>query len=698
MRYFANYVNVLRLLLKIQWKAWAGPFIIFMILSMMILPLPPFILDMLFTFNITLSIVVLMVSLFIRNTLEFSAFPIILLLSTLLRLSLNIASTRIILLNGHTGSYSAGCVVKAFGYFLVKGNFSVGIIIFMILVIINFIVITKGAGRVAEVSARFILDGMPGKQIAIDSDLSSGLINTKKAKLRRIKVAQEANFYGSMDGASKFVRGDAIAGILIMIVNIVGGLLIGIIEHSMTFYQAVKIYILLTIGDGLVAQIPALIISTAAGIIVTRVSTNQNISEQMIEQFFYYPQVFILSSLFLVIFGLIPGMPHLIFLLFAFILMLIACYVYYLKYIVSDLEIAYNFNSNNLHPIEEINQSAWDNTYVGNIVVVEVGFLLFSIIDIDNRNNLFIHIAELRKEFAKTIGFSPENIDIVMNSNLSTFSYRILVKSIEYGAGNIFLNKFLAIQNQSVKNKILGYQIIDVMFQNPMIWIKPKLYYEAKNNKYNIVYPQLMIIIHLKNIMLRYAHDLLGLQEVNHLLDLISLKTPKLTEALVPNIISVTCFHKILQNLLLENIPISDLRTIMETLIEYALIHKDIDELTSLVRLSLKKLINQHFFLKEKKIYVIGLDEDFENLLLESMHSGQNFFEPMSNTLLHNIQKAIDKQNSMNFPVIIVVRHIMRLFVSSFLRKYFLELIVLSDLEILNDKKIIITSFIKCKK
>lgn len=692
MRNIFSFFRTVYILLKIKWQAWIGPVMIFMILSMMILPLPSFMLDLLFTFNITMSIVVLMVSLFIHNTLEFSVFPTLLLFLTLLRLSLNIASTRIILLKGHTGSCSAGHVIESFGYFLVEGNFSVGIIIFMILVIINFIVITKGAGRVAEVSARFMLDGMPGKQMAIDSDLNSGLISAQQAKIRRIKVAQEANFYGAMDGASKFVRGDAIAGILIMIINIFGGLIIGIIEHNMKFYEASKIYTLLTIGDGLVAQMPALIISIAAGVIVTRVSTNQNVSEQMIEQIFYHPQVFILSSLFLVIFGLIPGMPNLIFLLFAVILMIIACFVYYLKYVVFNASSVFESKIDDMHNKQDV---SWNEVNLEDVIRIELGVLLASMIDIDNRNNLFIYITELRKIFAKQIGFLPDIIHISLNNNLHKLNYRILIKGVEYGTGHVFLYKFIAIYTKHVNKTVSGDHVINSVFKDPIMWISPKLYYEAKKEKYNIMCPQYIIIMHLENIMLIYSQNLFGRNEVQKLLDYIALKMPKLIEELIPKMISITCLQQILQNLLLEQIPIRDMRTILETLIEYSTIYKSSDELTSVVRISLRKFITQHFFPNQNKIYVIGLDLNFENFLLKMMHSGKNFIEPINTILLSNIRQAIEKQHSINAPLIILVRNILRYFASSIFRKYFPKLIILSDLEISDEKHIVITSFIK---
>ncbi|WP_343128341.1 flagellar biosynthesis protein FlhA [Buchnera aphidicola (Takecallis taiwana)] len=689
-----SFVRTVYVLLKIKWQAWIGPVMIFMILSMMILPLPAFILDLLFTFNITMSIVVLMVSLFIHNTLEFSVFPTLLLFLTLLRLSLNIASTRIILLKGHTGLYSAGHVIESFGYFLVEGNFSVGIIIFMILVIINFIVITKGAGRVAEVSARFMLDGMPGKQMAIDSDLNTGLINAQQAKIRRIQIAQEANFYGAMDGASKFVRGDAIAGILIMIINIVGGLIIGMIEHNMKFYEASKIYTLLTIGDGLVAQIPALMISIASGVIVTRVSTNQNVSEQMIEQIFYHPQVFILSSLFLVIFGLIPGMPNLIFLLFSFILMIVACFVYYLKYIVLHSSISYQTEDTARQSIKNI---SWNKVRLEHVIKVELGLLLSAMINIDNRNNLFIHMIELRKKFSKNIGFLPDIIYIT-NNNLPNCNYRILIKGVEYGTGHVFLYKFIAFGTKYVTNVITGLPIVNSIFTEQVLWISPNMYHIAKKEKYNIMYPQYIIIIHLERIMLTYTQDLFGRNEVQKLLECMTLKMPKLIEELIPKTISITCLQKILQNLLLERIPIRDMRTILETLIEHSTLYKSADELTSVVRVSLRKFITQHFFTNQDEIYVIGLDSEFENSLVKMMQSGKSFIEPINIMFFNNVSQAIEKQNSIHAPLIVLVKNIIRCFVSSSFRKYFPNLIILSDLEISDDKKIIITYLIKSDK
>ncbi|QCI27166.1 flagellar biosynthesis protein FlhA [Buchnera aphidicola] len=691
-----NILLIFKFLRKIFWKEWIGPIFILIILFMMILPLSSFMLDIFFTFNITMSIIVLLISFFIKNTLEFSIFPTILLFLTLFRLSLNIASTRIILLKGHIGTFSAGHVIKSFGSFLIGDNFLIGIIIFIILIIINFIVITKGSSRIAEVSARFILDSMPGKQMAIDSDLNSGLINIKQAKIRRLKIEEEANFYGAMDGSSKFIRGDAISSILIMIVNICGGLVVGLIEHNMTLYEASRIYTTLTIGDGLVAQIPALVISISCGVILTRVSNNKNINEQIINQIFFNSEIFILSSLILIIFGLIPGMPNLIFLLFAFLLIIIAYFLYYFQYE------KYNFlkiNKNkfiNLNNNKESNILSWKNVTFEDIIKIELDFFLYPMINNDNRNNLFFHISKLRLDFAKKIGFLPEKINIVCNNHLLPYHYRILIHGIELGSGKIFPNKFIAINKCNINEILSDHKIIDPIFGYPAFWITPQLKYYAKQKKYHVMNSQSIIVEHLNNIMYSNLKDLFGRLEVQKLLKYISIKMPKLTEELIPNIINITCLHKILKNLLFENIPIRDMRTILESLIEHSLIHKNSDKLTSLVRLSLNKFITQNFISHNKKIYVINLDPNLENSILNIMKDKKKFIQSDLNSFfLKKINLVLKKQHSMNLPLILLVRHKIRMFLSYFLKKYFPRLIVLSDLEISNEKKIFIINTIK---
>ncbi|CAL4320354.1 flagellar biosynthesis protein FlhA [Buchnera aphidicola] len=689
-----NVVHIYRFLLffkQIKWKGLVGPIIILMILAMMILPLPAFILDIFFTFNISISIMVLLVSMFTRNILEFSAFPTVLLFSTLLRLSLNIASTRIILLKGHMGPFSAGRVVEAFGHFLVGGDFAIGIIVFFILVIINFMVITKGAGRIAEVGARFALDGMPGKQMAIDSDLNVGIIGEKQAKIRRMEITQEADFYGAMDGASKFVRGDAISGIVIMIINILGGLVVGVIQHHMTLSEAGKIYTLLTIGDGLVAQIPALVISTAAGVIVTRVSSNQDVGEQMINQIFYNPKVIFFSSLVLGILGIVPGMPNVIFFPFTLILMMIA----YFLHLSQEKNKLFKKNQHFCKK-KIIYNVSWDNVVLEDPMRVELGYSLFSMTKIQNDSNLLFQISEIRKEIAKKIGFLPPMIHVKYNNYLSALEYRIFIKGVEHGRGTIVVNNLIAINKKNILDTLSGIKVVDPIFGYPAFWIDIKYKNQAQHKKYHVIHADLVIKEHLINIISLNLKDLFSRQEAQQLLNYISLKIPKLPEELIPNIISLTCLHKVLQNLLFENIPIRDICTILETLIEYGIQYQNPNELTSFVRLSLHKLITQTFFSSKKVVYVIGLEKKLEYLLLQIIQSGKDTL----NTQLHklfidNTNIAIQNQISINAPLIIIVKHEVRFLVSSLLRKYFLQLIVLSDLEITNNVNIIFKNIIK---
>ncbi|SPW30924.1 Flagellar biosynthesis protein flhA [Edwardsiella tarda] len=450
----ANLAALLRLpgnMKDSQWQVLAGPILILLILSMMVLPLPPFVLDLLFTFNIALSIMVLLVAMFTQKTLEFAAFPTILLFSTLLRLSLNVASTRVILMNGYTGGASAGQVIEAFGHFLVGGNFAIGIVVFIILVLINFMVITKGAGRIAEVGARFVLDGMPGKQMAIDADLNAGLIGEEEAKTRRAEVTQEADFYGSMDGASKFVRGDAIAGLMIMALNVVGGLLIGVIQHGMSVGQAAETYTLLTIGDGLVAQIPALVISTAAGVIVTRVSTDQDVGEQMVTQLFNNPRVLILSGAVLGLLGLVPGMPNLVFLLFTVALLGTAWWM--------SKRTAQAEQQQEQMPLPEsqpVMEASWDDVQLEDPLGLEVGYRLIPLVDFQQNGELLGRIRSIRKKFAQTMGFLPPVVHIRDNLELQPSGYRILLKGIEAGRGEAHPGRWLAINPGNAAGTLEG--------------------------------------------------------------------------------------------------------------------------------------------------------------------------------------------------------------------------------------------------
>ncbi|XRX42429.1 MAG: flagellar biosynthesis protein FlhA [Buchnera aphidicola (Eriosoma harunire)] len=679
-----------------QWQILVGPILILIILSMMVLPLPSFLLDVCFTFNISLSIVILLVAMFTRRTLEFTAFPTILLFSTLLRLALNVASTRIILLEGHTGSSSAGYVIESFGHFLVGGNFAIGTIVFIILVVINFMVITKGAGRIAEVGARFILDGMPGKQMAIDADLNAGLIGEKSAKLRRQEISQEADFYGSMDGASKFVRGDAIAGILIMIINIVGGLIVAIGQHHMLLAEAAKVYTILTIGDGLVAQIPALVISTASGVIVTRVSTDQNVGEQMISQLFFDYRVLFLSAVVLGILGLVPGMPNMIFLLFTVVLLFISWRLYVQNEHLSITEpvIQQDHLKKN---IEVSKEPTWNDVDIEDVISIELGESLLPMIDLDVNDDLKNRIRGIRKQFAKEIGFLPPRIHIYYNSNLDSTHYKILLKGIELDFGEVFLNQYMAINPGGLEIVLSNKVVKDPTFKLLSYWIDVSLVEQAKKYGFTVVTPSVIIATHVHHLMFKHVHDLFGREEVQYLVDHITKEMPKLMENFIPNTISITVFYKILYNLLLEHVPIRNIRIIVENLLEqHSDIKDQLNKLTSIVRIALGKIITQKFFPKElNSIQVIGLDNSLEQILLQLLQSGEGSMEPgLSDRLLSQTHAAIVQQRQLKKPIILLVQHPLRYFLSCYLRRTFPELVVLSHMEIIDDRKIFFSSII----
>ncbi|QCI20968.1 flagellar biosynthesis protein FlhA [Buchnera aphidicola (Hyperomyzus lactucae)] len=690
---FSSFFRVIKSLKTTQWQVLAGPILILMILAMMVLPLAPFFLDVFFTFNIALSIIILLVSMFTRHTLDFTAFPTILLFSTLLRLALNVASTRIIFLQGHTGTNSAGRVIESFGHFLVGGNFAIGIVVFIILVIINFMVITKGASRIAEVGARFILDAMPGKQMAIDADLNAGLIGEDQAKKRRIKITQEADFYGSMDGASKFVRGDAIAGILIMIINILGGLIIGLMQHHMLLNKAVEVYTLLTIGDGLVAQIPALVISTAAGVIVTRVSTNQNVGEQIVSQLFYNPQVILLSAIVLGILGLVPGMPNIIFLIFTVLLFILSWWLYEKQYYLEN-----NFlNSSEKYKLiqDSISEASWNDVALEDPIRIEIGYKLTPMTDINQKGDLLDRIRVVRKKIAQEIGFLPPLVHIKNNMNLSGNVYRIFIKGVEVGKGKCFYGRFMAINSGRETESLPFEKVHEPTFGLSGYWIDEDFKNTAQKKGYSVIESSTVISTHLNFLISHHIDELFGRQEAQQLLEHVAVHIPKLTENLIPNLINLTVFHKVLKNLLLEHVPIRDMRTIVETLSEYAEIQKDPDELTSIVRIALRKIIIQKLFNKKDIIEIIGLESNLEQLLLNTLQSGNNTIEPtLSETLLVKTREAIKKQLLKGSPLVLLVRHPLRYFLSRFLRQSLPELTVLSYMEIEEIKKIKITNII----
>ncbi|ORM75298.1 flagellar biosynthesis protein FlhA, partial [Mixta gaviniae] len=630
----ANLAALLRLpgnMKDSQMKVLAGPLLILMILSMMVLPLPPFILDLLFTFNIALSIMVLLVAMFTQRTLEFAAFPTILLFSTLLRLALNVASTRVILLDGHTGAAAAGQVVEAFGHFLVGGNFAIGIVVFIILIIINFMVITKGAGRIAEVGARFVLDGMPGKQMAIDADLNAGLIGEEEAKKRRSEVTQEADFYGSMDGASKFVRGDAIAGIMIMIINVVGGLLVGVVQHGMPFGAAAESYTLLTIGDGLVAQIPALVISTAAGVIVTRVSTDQDVGEQMVNQLFSNPRVMMLSAGVLGLLGLVPGMPNLVFLLFTAALLGLAWWQ-------RGREMKPKAAASQAIPRAQETaatvEATWGDVQLEDSLGMEVGYRLIPMVDSTQDGELLGRIRSIRKKFAQEMGFLPPVVHIRDNMDMPAARYRILMKGVEIGSGDAYPGRWMAINPGTAAGSLPGEPTVDPAFGLAAIWIDSALKEQAQIQGFTVVEASTVVATHLNHLIGQYASELFGRQEAQQLLDRVSQEMPKLTEDLVPGVVSLTTLHKVLQNLLAERVSIRDMRTIIETLAEHAPVQNDPHELTTVVRVALGRAITQQWFPGNGEVQVIGLDATLERLLLQALQGGGGLEPGLADRLL----------------------------------------------------------------
>ncbi|WP_111415339.1 flagellar biosynthesis protein FlhA [Billgrantia lactosivorans] len=674
----------------VRMKLLAGPILIIMILGMMIVPLPPFALDLLFTFNIALAIMVLLVSMFTQKPLDFAAFPAVLLFTTLLRLSLNVASTRVILMEGHQGGDSAGKVIEAFGEFLIGGNFAVGLVVFLILVIINFMVITKGAGRIAEVGARFMLDAMPGKQMAIDADLNAGLIGEEDARKRRSEVAQEADFYGSMDGASKFVRGDAMAGLVIMVVNVIGGLLIGMLQHGMGFGDAAKTYTLMTIGDGLVAQIPALVISTAAGVTVSRVNTEQDVGQQMIGQLFVNPQVMVLAALVMGLLGLVPGMPNMVFLIFTGLL---AGLAWMLTRQQEQRLVAQELDTEP-PPTPETPEASWEDVQLVDTLGLEVGHRLIPLVDQRQDGELLGRIKSVRKKFAQEVGFLPAVVHIRDNLELGANTYVITLKGAEIGRAEAFPGQWLAIDPGQVTGQLQGTPTTDPAFGLPAVWIDGSQREHAQVYGYTVVDAGTVIATHLNHLLHRHAAEMLGRQEVQKLLDKLGEEQKSLVEDVVPKAISLTVLQRILQNLLEEEVSIRDMRTILDTLAEYAPQQQDPNELTALVRIMLGRAITQQWFPGRDTLNVIGLDAQLEQVLLQAMN-GNGALEPgLAETLMSQTEQAVERHEASGEPPVLVVQHSLRPLLARFLRRRMRHLVVMSQAEIPDDRTLRIVTLV----
>lgn len=680
---------------NVQIIGMGAPFLIVMMLGMMILPLPPFILDFLFTFNIALSLIVLLASIYVSRPLDFGVFPSVLLIATLLRLALNVASTRVVLLEGHNGTAAAGRVIEAFGDFVVGGNYAVGLVVFAILVIINFVVVTKGAGRISEVTARFTLDAMPGKQMAIDADLNSGLIGQEDARERRADVAREASFYGAMDGASKFVRGDAIAGILILFINVIGGFSIGILQYNLSADEAATNYILLTIGDGLVAQIPSLLLSVAAALIVTRVGSAADIGGQISEQILQSPKVFYITAGIIGSLGMVPGMPNMIFLFISAVLIVAG-------YNIGQGTVVEEDKSEEVVPrsaeeLEIATELSWDDVLGVDIIGLEVGYRLISLVDQKQGGELLARIKGIRKKISQDLGFLVHSVHIHDNLNLPPNGYRITLLDVPVASGEVHPGLDMAINPGQVFGELDGVPGKDPAFDLDTVWIEPGQKEEAQSKGYTVVDCSTVIATHLSHALRTHAYELLGHDEVQKLLDSLAQKSPKLVENLIPDILPLGTILKVMQNLLEESIPIRDTRSIVEALAEYGVNEKNSDLLTTAVRNSIGRTICQSVVGAEAEIKVITLQPDMERLLLDSV-GGENVtglvgIEPgLAETLLNEIQASSQELEASGQTPVILVSDRLRPWLSRFARGANPRLRVLAYTEIANNKRIEVVS------
>ena len=690
---FSKLKGVLKLLGKAQLGA---PFVIMVILAMIMLPLPAFLLDLLFTFNIAFSLIILLVVVYTLKPLEFAAFPTVILLATLLRLALNVASTRIVLLQGHNGGAAAGKVIEAFGAFVIGGNFAVGIVVFAILTVINFMVVTKGAGRVAEVGARFTLDAMPGKQMAIDADLNAGLITQDEARARRVEVATEADFYGSMDGASKFIRGDAIAGIIILFINMIGGLIIGVTQHGLGVAEAGEIYVLLTIGDGLVAQIPSLLLATASALVVTKVgSSGQNIGQQVSAQLFANPKALAITAGVIGALGIIPGMPNLVFIILASILGGTAYWINKSQNQDELLDSAHPLDFSP-SPLTEIKELGWDDVMPVDIVGLEVGYRLIPLVDKNQGGQLMTRIKGVRKKLSQELGFLVPSVHIRDNLDLSPTTYRISLMGVTVGEADVMPEMDMAINPGQVFGTLPGRPCKDPAFGLEALWIESNQKDHAQTLGYTVVDPGTVIATHLSHLLQMYAHELFGYEDAQKILENLAKTAPKLVEDLVPKILPLGLVVKVLQNLLQERVPIRDMRTIAETLAEYGVKSQDPDILTAAVRTSLGRLIIHEISGVRNELPVITLDYELEQLLHKSLQTaGENGagIEPgLAEQMHRSLQESTQKMEMEGQTAVLLVSSYIRPWLARFVRHSISGLHVLAYNEIPSDRRIKVVS------
>jgi flagellar biosynthesis protein FlhA len=676
---------------NVDFKAMGIPALVLLIIAMLILPLPTAFLDILFTFNIMIALVVIMIGIHTNKPLDFSSFPAVLLFATMLRLSLNVASTRIVLLNGHEGTDAAGKVIEAFGNFVISGNYLVGFIIFGILMIINFIVVTKGAGRVSEVIARFTLDAMPGKQMAIDADLNSGVIDQEEAKMRRAEIAQESDFFGSMDGASKFVRGDAIAGLLILIINIIGGLTIGITQYDMSFRDAGEIYVLLTIGDGLVAQIPSLILSLATAIIVTRVTTDQSMTDQTTSQLANPTALFVTAAILLLL-GVIPGMPSAVFISLAAVSAGVGAIVYRLRLNERTNQLTQDSSITPSTSLEE-QDVRWEDVGQVDLISLDIGYGLIPLVNTETGGQLLSRVKGVRKKLSTELGFLIQPVRIRDNLDLEPNTYHLLVNGVLRGRGQSYSGKELAINPGHITVPIEGIATKEPAFGLDAVWIEPSQRDRARTLGYTVVDPPTAIATHLNSLLYGTASELLGHDEVQQILDKTAERSPKLVENLVPAKLSLATVTRTLQNLLRDGVPIRDMRTILEVLNEEGGKTQDPDDLTALIRPKLGRMIVQSLVDISDDMPVMTLEPQLEQMLHNAVQQSQQSktltIDPeLAEALFKSMRAEVQKIEDRGQPAILVVSPIIRPWLSNLVRPRIPDLTVLSYTEIPEDQSV----------
>ncbi|MEL0637906.1 MULTISPECIES: flagellar biosynthesis protein FlhA [Marinomonas] len=682
------------------------PVLLLSLLAMMVLPIPAFLLDVLFTFNIALAIVVLLVSIYSLRPLDFAVFPTVLLVSTLMRLALNVASTRVVLLHGHEGPDAAGKVIQAFGEVVIGGNYVVGFVVFAILMIINFAVVTKGAGRISEVSARFTLDAMPGKQMAIDADLNAGMIDADQAKIRRSEIASEAEFYGSMDGASKFVKGDAVAGLLILGINIIGGLAIGMAQHDLSFSEAIQRYSLLTIGDGLVAQLPSLMLSTAAAIMVTRVNESGDMGTQIVTQMFGSPKALYVAAAVLTVMGIVPGMPHFSFLSLAFGL---GGFAYYLEYrkkqkALLGVKSSTKLSSTDTAPSSESKDLSWDDVAPVDMLGLEVGYRLIPLVDKSQGGELLARIKGVRRKLSQDLGFLVPSVHIRDNLDLMPNAYRVTLMGVSLAEAEVHPDKELAIDPGQVFGVVDGIAGKDPSFGLDAVWIDPKKRDQAQTYGYTVVDVSTVVATHLNQIMHKHAYELIGHDEVQQLLSLLKQYNPKLAEELVPNTIQLSVLLKVLQNLLIEGVPLRDMRTIAEAIMGVQPKSQDPMVLTAAVRTALSRMIIQTLADGVEEIPVLTLDPQLEKMLMQTVQQSQQsgikneealILEPkMAEQLQSSLKESAEQQEAMGNTPILIVSAPIRPMLARFMRYGMVNMSVLSYQEVPDHKRITVVGVI----